>query len=505
MAQQTDKVAKAWAYWKENPVEAVKDWFKVTPEDYQGEILMDLFARKGDRVAAKSGHGVGKTTTLAWCGWLFLNFYKESRVVATAPTFAQLHDVLWPEYAKWHQKMPDLLRGAWDISGNHIRNKSSPKSWFAVSRTSNKPANLQGFHGTDIMVQGDEASAIPPDVFEVIEGIMSNAGEEGQTAKLILMGNPNFNAGEFYNAFYRNKEMYSRYTISGDPNIHSLLEDTTEHGKIYYAKRVTKKYCDLMARKYGQGSGVYDVRVRGIFPREEDMAVIPLAWAQRAATLEAPQFDLIGDPVVISMDVARMGADETVIGVFRRGHLIKMKTWAKTTTNQCEDILMDEYTFWKSQGIHVERMVVDEPGVGGGVVDGAKRRGLPITPYHGGESLKKDRDPEEDIRMFANRRARDYWRVRRMLELGLVSIPDDEILINQMASVHYDYNERDKIQVESKMKMRDRLGDGASPDRVDTIVMGLAPWYSFNGSNSGISIDDVIFGENRETAELDLF
>lgn len=504
------QIKKAIRFWKQNPVEAIKDWFNVVPEDYQGQIIQDVFVGDHDRVAGKSGHGVGKSTTLAWAGWLFLNLYPMSRVVATAPTFAQLHDVLWPEYAKWHQHMPEPMRNGWDISGNHIRHKSAPKVWFAVSRTSNKPANLQGFHGSDIMVQGDEASAIPADVFEVIEGIMSNAETEGETAKLLLMGNPNFNAGEFFNAFNKNKELYHRYTISGDESILKMLElepgeEHREHGKVFYSSRVTKKYVDTMVRKYGASSGVFDVRVRGIFPREEDMAIIPLAWAQAAAQRPLPIFDKIGDPVTIVMDVARMGADETVIAVFRKGHQIRMKTWAKTTTEQCVDHLLDEQAYWDAHGIAVQRVIIDEPGVGGGVVDSARRRGINVTPYHGGESLKQGKDPDNDIRMFANRRARDYWHVRRLFETGQVSIMDDEATINQLASIHYDYNERDKIQVESKTKLRDRLGDDASPDRADAIVMGLAPWNSFNTPNVMVDEKDLWFGEDREIPDMDLF
>ncbi len=513
----TNQMTKAFAYWRTHPIEAIKDWFKVTPEDYQADIINDCFIGGLDRVTGKSGHGVGKSTTLSWAGWLFLILHEQSRVVATAPTFPQLHDVLWPEYAKWQVHMPEQLSSQWEISGNHIRHKGFPKTWFAVSRTSNKPSNLQGFHGTDIMVQGDEASGIPPEVFEVIEGIMSNAGEHGQIAKLLLMGNPNFNGGEFYNAFHKNKDLYARYTISGDPAIFSFLRENDEapllepgeyhrdHGKVYYSSRVTKKYFDLMARKYGLDSGVFDVRVRGTFPREEDMAVIPLKWAQNAASISPPPFDKIADPVVIVMDVARMGADETVCAVFRRGHQIKCNVWAKTSTVQCEDILVEEMRFWHSQGIAVARVIVDEPGVGGGVVDGSRRRGVPVTPYHGGESLKKDRDPEEDIRMFANKRARDYWHVRRKFELGEIGILDDETTINQLASVHYDYNDRERIQVESKRKMRDRLGDDASPDRADVIVMGSAPWYSFKSANAFIAAGDITFGDERPQAEMDLF
>jgi hypothetical protein len=497
---------KAYEYWRKNPVEAIKDWFKVTPTDYQGQVLTDLFVSDKDRVAAKSGHGVGKTTLLSWAGWIFLILNEQSRIVSTAPTFAQLHDVLWPEYAKWHVHMPEGLSGEWDISGGHIRNKKSPKTWFAVARTSNKSANLQGFHGTDIMVQGDEASAIPPDVFEVIEGIMSNAEEEGQTAKLLLTGNPNFTSGEFYNAFHKNSELYNLYTISGDPRIKAIASETKQnHGLIYYSSRVSKKYCDTMEKKYGIDSAVYDVRVRGLFPRLDDAACIPLQWAENAVAVDVPPFDAVADPITLVMDVARQGGDETVLAHFRRGHCLSMKTWAKTSTVQCEDIVIDAIKNIEAQGLTVERTIIDEPGVGGGVVDGLRRRDVVVTPYNGGESMKKDKDPDDDCRMFANRRSRDWWYTRRAFELGMVRIPDDETLINQIASVQYGYNEKERILVESKNKMRDRLGDDASPDRADVIVMGRAPWYSFRGSNTSISEDDIIMGDDRPAAEMELW
>ncbi len=506
MSEMSERQEKAFEYWRNNPVEAVKDWFHVTPEDYQADILNDIFTDNVDRVAAKSGHGVGKTTLLSWCGWIFLNLYPQSRVVATAPTFAQLHDVLWPEYAKWHVNMPEGLASQWEISGGHIRNKAHPKTWFAVARTSNKSANLQGFHSTDIMVQGDEASAIPPDVFEVIEGIMSNAEDEGQTAKLVLTGNPNFTAGELYNAFHKNSDLYNLYTISGDPRIFEIVGETKQnHGKVYYSKRVTKKYCDVMEKKYGLDNAVYDVRVRGLFPRMDDTAVIPLQWAEQAISVNTPPFDAVADPITLVMDVSRGGADETVLGYFRRGHCIKMQVWPKTSTVQCEDIVIEAILSLTTSGLRVERVIIDEPGVGGGVVDGLRRRDVVVTPYNGGESMKKDKDPDEDCRMFANRRSRDWWYTRRAFEQGLVHIPDDETLVNQLASVQYRYNEKERIQVESKIKMRERLGEDASPDRADVIVMGRAPWYSFTGGNTDITEDDIIMGEDRPAPEMDLW
>lgn len=494
------QLIKAMAYWRANPVEAIKDWFGCTPEDYQGDIITDLLGTSAiSRVSAKSGHGVGKTTTEAWCAWIFLITRPHCRIPATAPTANQLTDILWPEIAKWHQKLPDYFKGMWDISATHVRHKEFDKTWFATARTSNKAENMQGFHNDHIMVLCEEASGIPPFIFEVIEGILSNAEDEGQEAKLLMVGNPTQTAGEFYNSFHKNKTLYSRYTISGD-----LMPPVDPNGgRIYCSPRVSQKYRDTMASKYGKDSPIYDVRVRGLFPAMSDRAVIPLAWADAATRIELPKFDLVANPARLVMDVARFGGDETVLGLFRGKHCLYMKQWPKTSINECVDILWEHY---KHSTIPISRIIVDEPGVGGGVIDVARRLGLPITPYNGGATLKTDVDPADDCRMFANRRSRDWWNVRRILEKGEAHIPADETLVNQLASVNYDYF-NEKIKVETKKEMRERLGEDASPDRGDVIVMGLAPTTSLIDAMPEeifLNIEEnMLLGDDRPTAEMD--
>lgn len=496
----SERMVKAMRYWRKNPVEAVKDWFGVTPEDYQGDMLNKLLKDGGvNRLAAKSGHGVGKTTTESWACIIFLNTRAQSRVVATAPTQHQLKDVLWPEVSKWCLRMPGELSSLWDISETHIKNKQYPKTWFATARTSNKQENLQGFHCDHILVLIDEASGVPANVFEVIEGILTNAEEHGQEAKLFMAGNPTQTAGEFYNAFNRNKLLYARYTVSGD-----LLKPKDKNGGlIYTSRRVTEKYRQTMASKYGLNSAVYDVRVRGLFPTMADDVVIPLEWAERAQFLELPLFDLVADPITLVMDPARFGGDETTLGKFRRGQMISLETWPKTSSGQCIDIVWEAFN--QNKGM-IGRIIVDEPGIGGPIIDGMRRVGLPITPYHGGHALSEaNGDPEDEIRMFANRRSRDWWNVRRKFEHSLTKIPVDETLVNQLASVKFRYSKRDKIEVETKSEMKERLGDDASPDRADTVVMGLAPYHSLiHATPMDLGFESgVFFGADRPTSQMD--
>jgi phage terminase large subunit len=86
-------ILKRLEIWHDNPVRFVKQAFGATPEKWQAKAMNDI--RKHDRVAIKSGHGVGKSTLLAWIilWWMLTRF--PAKVACTAPTSHQLDDVLW--------------------------------------------------------------------------------------------------------------------------------------------------------------------------------------------------------------------------------------------------------------------------------------------------------------------------------------------------------------------------------------------------------------------------
>jgi hypothetical protein len=396
-------------------------------------------------------------------------------------------------------RMPPELRDHWSSSATHIRNKKYPDTWFATARTSNKPDNMQGFHNDHVLVLVDEAPGVAQPIYEVIEGIMSSADEEGLEARILMAGNPTQTSGEFYNAFNKNKDLYSRITVSGDASTHFQKLD----GSTFISKRVTEKYRETMKSKYGLG-GVYDARVRGLFPKTADNVVIPLDWAERAQFIEVPYLDNIAHPVTIVMDVARYGGNKTTLGLYRGGHCIFMKGFPKTGTNECADILVEAYTHGGFGIGKIARgpVIVDEPGVGQGVIDVAVNLGVPVTPYNGSAKFIPERDPAEHIRMFANRRARDWWMCRRKFEQNLSKIPENEDIVNELASVQYEYR-NEKIIIESKRDMIERLGDDASPDYADNIVMGLTDYLGVGSIAKWDAGIDFMAGGDRATAEMD--
>ena len=66
-------------------------------EDWQAEFLTNL-DDGAERLAVRSGHGVGKTCFLAWCIIHFMFTRFPQKTIVTAPTKGQLYDALKEGY-----------------------------------------------------------------------------------------------------------------------------------------------------------------------------------------------------------------------------------------------------------------------------------------------------------------------------------------------------------------------------------------------------------------------
>ena len=111
-------------------------------------------------------------------------------------------------------------------------------------------------------------------------------------------------------------------------------------------------------------------------------------------------------------------------------------------------------------------IVVDDDGLGGGVVDRLAEQELPVSKLNGGGSASDSQ--------FANRRAENYWNLREAFRRNEVQIKstygDGDGLKAQLASIRYDYKSNGQIIMQSKADMRKR--GVRSPDRADCMMMG---------------------------------
>ncbi len=465
--------------WQKDPVSFCIEVLDFVPDEWQEAVLKDLAV--SPKVSVKSGQGVGKTGLEAAALLWFLTCFSGSRIVATAPTKQQLHDVLWSEVAKWQNRSP-LLAQLLKWTKTYIYMVGYEKRWFAVARTATKPENMQGFHEDNMLFIVDEASGVADPIMEAILGTLT-----GENNKLLMCGNPTKTSGTFYDSHTADRAIYKCHTVNSQNS-----------------KRTNKENIESLIRKYGENSNVVRVRVYGEFPEQEDDVFIPISWLERSIKTElsdatAKAFgiyrndagillpaDISGvNQIDIGCDVARFGDDKTCIG-YRVNEAAKIHkkyngqdtNWTASNIAMLGLELIDKFKY--KDRIPVK---VDDGGVGGGVVDQlrALKRTYPdkywwmeIIPVNFGMPIKHKYYHDTTTYMMGIVRDLiqpfDDEGKERKPELIL---PNDNDLVGQISCRKYSFLSNSKQKVESKKEMKDR--GLSSPDEADCILLVCLP------------------------------
>lgn len=433
--------------WAEDPVQFVQECFGVTPEPWQQEALYAV--RDHNRIAVKSGHGVGKTAFLAWVIlWWMLTRYP-CKIPCTANTATQLEDVLWTEVDKWHRRMPEGLRSLIVIKADRVELRDDPKQSFAVARTARKenPEAFQGYHQENLLFIADEASGIEDIIFEVGKGSMSTPG-----AKTILTGNPTRTTGYFFNAFHGMRHFWKTLTVPCSSS-----------------SQVTQAYIEECKEEYGEDSNMFRVRVMGEFPVEGDDILVPLHLVEAAVGRDVEM--ITGSEIVWGLDVARFGDDRTALCKRQGNHVLEpVKWWAGLDTMQVVGRVKNEYDETR---LKPDMIYIDAIGLGAGVADRLAELGLPVAAVNVSES------PAIGDK-FMRLRDELWWSAREWFKRLDVKIPDDPKLIGEITMPTYAFTSGGKVKVESKEEMKKRTAKstnslGKSPDLADAFCLTFGP------------------------------
>src|SRR2546427_7739808 len=110
-------------------------------------------------------------------------------------------------------------------------------------------------------------------------------------------------------------------------------------------------------------------------------------------------------------------------------------------------------------------IVVDEVGLGSGLLDRLRELGYGTAAFNGGW---KARRPHK----FANARSEAAWLLRLALEQGTVALPDDPKLTDELCAVTWSPDSQGRVSLQSKDDLRKIIG--RSCDRLDAVAMA---WY----------------------------
>lgn len=446
--------------WRDDPVMFFREVLNFEPDEWQAQAARDLAANP--KVSIKSGQGVGKTGLEAAVFLWFVTCFPHPRIVATAPTKQQLHDVLWSEISKWMSKS-ELLSILLKWTKTYVYMVGEEKRWFGVARTATKPENMQGFHEDNMLFIVDEASGVADPIMEAILGTLSGANN-----KLLLCGNPTKTSGTFYDSHTRDRALYKCHTVSS--------MDST---------RTNKENIDSLVRKYGWDSNVVRVRVRGEFPNQEDDVFIPLSIIEQCSSRLLELDDTDGMQFVsLGVDVARFGDDETIIYRNYHGHCkIVRNRRGQNLMATVGDIVQEFKKIYREHLAYEGKVYVqiDDTGLGGGVTDRLKEvrkeqklYKMQVIPINAAEKIETDTAAGKDAAERYNNLTTAMWAsMRDLLDNKQIVIEDDEQTIGQLSSRKYTMASNGKLEIEPKKEMKKRGLD--SPDRALALALALAP------------------------------
>ena len=315
------------------------------------------------KIAVSSGHGIGKSAFMGMVSNWAMSACEDCKGVVTAGTGTQLSTKTVPEISKWFKLS---YNAEWfDVRATSIRStdKRHELAWRVdfVTWSGHNTDAFAGLHNKLklILLIYDEASAIEDPVWDVSEGALT---DEETIIIWLAFGNPTKNTGRFREAFGKFKHRWRTYQIDS-----RTVEGTN------------KEQIQKWVEDYGEDSDFVRVRVRGEFPRAGSSQFISSDAV--AACRKFKSESVSGLPKVLSIDVARFGDDQTVIG-YRQGRkaVILEKLRGKDTVFVAERVI-----HWQ-QKEKPDATVIDGDGLGAGVIDHVRYRGFTqrLFEFHGG-------------------------------------------------------------------------------------------------------------------------
>lgn len=440
------------------------------------EVLSDEdreFAMKTG-LSIMSARGCGKDGFAAWAILWFTVCFAKCKNMATAPTEHQLKDVLWSEIAKWlsHAKRngnqwinEEIIMQSDKVYLRQPEENENGKRAFTVCRTASARATkeemaetLSGFHEKFMLFVIDEASGVADAIIKPLEGTLT-----GVCNIIISLFNPTRTSG----FALKNHTEFSKFWVTLDWS--AIDCEIVPRSKIEYARA-----------KYGEDSDVYRVDILGMPPSQEEGTLIPYEWAKMAVNrdVEADEED-----VHLGADIGRSG-DPSDICIRKGMKVLPFWEFQIADTMQITGQISSKIDEYKPATSNIDAL-----GLGWGVCDRLRERGYRVKMVNVAESASMNQK-------FYRLRDEIGWTVREWFEKKLISIPDDNELIDQISSIRYKIDSSGKIKIESKHEMKAR--GRKSPNKFDALGLTAVGRAKYREEKKKVDPWDDAFREAKE-------
>jgi hypothetical protein len=344
-----------------------------------------------------------------------------------------------------------------DTGQAFVKHPKYGRAWKILSRTASRPDCMRGLHHPDMTVLCEEMSGIENSIIEVLLGTCSQANN-----LLLGIGNPSQREGYFFKVFCDSKT---------SQNWLRQMTFSREKLSIERPDICSPESIEALELEWGRDSDMFKVSVLGEFPSISGDTVLPYEWVKRAASTRPY---LAAEPSsirTIATDFARFGGDESVT-YMRMGNAIidqHIVRGIEPTQAVRHAIHMADELGWRKEEVI---FVPDGTGMGQGALGiyAETDRKKFIWHNHG--------DPRVNKRKWADLITRGWFELRESLyqmSLGkhYISIPNDEVLINQLTTMRYQFDAQNRLKVWDKDKYKKETGL-SSPDRAEALIMAFS-------------------------------
>lgn len=333
-----------------------------------------------NRIRVEAGHTVGKTKVAAAIVNHFFDCFPPAIVYTYAPSWEQIHDLLWKEIKSDRRGtgLPGrILDLELKVSDNH----------FAKGRATNNAQGqgterTQGQHGPYLLFVLDEAEGIPDYVWDAVESMTS-----GGLSIVLMLANPRTRTSRFHKAASDPRVQSFRLSCIYHPNVLHNREIVPGAVKRQYVEGMVKDHCEVVV-EHDSDAHTFELpwrlgviyrpdpecmfRVLGIAPANiADNTLVPVGRYEAAKLRQvsgaSPHIARLG------VDVARYGKDAGTVYACHGGAIWRVAQLAKQDTNAYARAIHDEALMLAARGVTSLHIRIDAGGgYGGGVADRLK-------------------------------------------------------------------------------------------------------------------------------------
>jgi len=455
--------------------------------------------------AVRSCHGSGKslTASIIACWWVATHPVGQAIVVTTAPTYAQIHSVLWREIGKHHElaksrgnPLPGYITisDKWQIP----MPDSTVQAGFGRKPADNNMHAFNGIHEKYVLVLVDEACGINENLFTAVEAITTTAN-----SRILAIGNPddpNTYFGKMFNDVKVSPEWHHISISAFDsPNLtrgQGIDDDIPDELRPFL---IQESWVEQHKRMWGEDSPRYASKVLGEFPTQSANSLFSQGTIDKGVhTVVKPDR---GKRPVLGVDVARFGDDYSTIYSAEEGTVwrIDNETGAELGPlvsesrnhlgfRESANVRGKQVRFLKAKskadGVEVANWIhqtaletmagevrIDISGLGAPIKDMVQLRSEGSYKVIG----MNGSGPTPDRYRWRNSRAWWHDDLRQQMDDGKIDIDyDDGNLKDELLGIQYHFkNNWRSLQIESKEDMASR--GIKSPDYSDAAIYAAAP------------------------------